>query len=289
MATLQHLVQTLARATRIPEATVFAYGRFARESGWIAQSGRGKSAAKMTERDAANLLIAVASTDVTREAGRGIERFRPLQGKAYAFNKSLKPLFLDTFYALNLKPMIDGTFSVEANLGQTIEFLIGEAGKGRLHQTFSQIPCYDVSSELWKKWRKEKSANLGIGVDEMVTNGLVEVGFNKQITIQIDFIRNMNVVQIDVMREWGGHETVFSFEFTPEEFKDDAYNRHFGFRAIGRVNEISLTGLGLALAGELIEDDCWPVDFFDLFGIEEIPAVEHALHTPSASEAEKGL
>jgi hypothetical protein len=65
MATLSDLVTTLSWATSIPEATVFAYGRFAREAGFISQSGRGKGAAKMALTDAANLLIAIGGTAIS--------------------------------------------------------------------------------------------------------------------------------------------------------------------------------------------------------------------------------
>ena len=59
MATLSNLVSALAQVTGLPEATVFAYGRFAREAGLISQAGRGLGGAQMTATDATNLLFAV--------------------------------------------------------------------------------------------------------------------------------------------------------------------------------------------------------------------------------------
>lgn len=78
MATLSDLVSVLAKTTGLPEATVFAYGRFAREAGLISQKGHGRGAAQMSPTDAANLLIAVAGTGVTKEAGSAIKAFRSL-------------------------------------------------------------------------------------------------------------------------------------------------------------------------------------------------------------------
>src|SRR5215471_16707790 len=84
MATLSDLVTALAGVTGLPESMVFAYGRFARQAGLISQKGRGRSAAAMTLTDAVNLLIAVAATGVTREAGSAVESFRSLkQGRLY--------------------------------------------------------------------------------------------------------------------------------------------------------------------------------------------------------------
>jgi hypothetical protein len=78
MATLSELVSVLAKTTGLPPATVFAYGRFAREAGLISQKGHGRGAAQMSPTDAANLLIAVAGTGVTKEAGAAIKAFRSL-------------------------------------------------------------------------------------------------------------------------------------------------------------------------------------------------------------------
>ena len=78
MASLSDLVESLSRVSGVAEATVFAYGRFAREADAIAQKGRGRGAASMTAKDAANLLIAIGGTPITREAGQAVKTFRPL-------------------------------------------------------------------------------------------------------------------------------------------------------------------------------------------------------------------
>jgi hypothetical protein len=62
MATPGQLVQVMAVALCIPRATVFQYDRVLSEHGLRSKHGRGTSAAKVTSRDAANLLTAIAAS-----------------------------------------------------------------------------------------------------------------------------------------------------------------------------------------------------------------------------------
>jgi hypothetical protein len=61
MATPGQLVQVMADALGISRATVFQYDRVLSEHGLRSKHGRGTSAAKVTSRDAANLLTAIAA------------------------------------------------------------------------------------------------------------------------------------------------------------------------------------------------------------------------------------
>jgi len=83
LATLSELVSQIAELTDIPKATIFAYGRFAREGGLISQKGRGRGGASMTATDVANFLIALGGTSVTREAANAIALFRRMVGYAH--------------------------------------------------------------------------------------------------------------------------------------------------------------------------------------------------------------
>src|SRR5262249_31320481 len=62
MATPGQLVQAMADALGISKATVFQYDRVLSEHGLRSKRGRGTSAAKVTSRDAANLLTAIAAS-----------------------------------------------------------------------------------------------------------------------------------------------------------------------------------------------------------------------------------
>jgi hypothetical protein len=62
MATPGQLVQVMADALGISKATVFQYDRQLSEHGLRSKRGRGTSAARVTSRDVANLLIAIGAS-----------------------------------------------------------------------------------------------------------------------------------------------------------------------------------------------------------------------------------
>lgn len=64
MASPGELVKTMANVLGISPATVTQYDRVLSESGLRTTSGRGRSAAKVTALDAANLLIAIAASPI---------------------------------------------------------------------------------------------------------------------------------------------------------------------------------------------------------------------------------
>jgi hypothetical protein len=78
MATLTQLIEVVAAMEGIGRERVAAIARAVREDGLIATHGRGPSAARMTERDAANLLIAANVADIARSAPESVRRYRAL-------------------------------------------------------------------------------------------------------------------------------------------------------------------------------------------------------------------
>ncbi|VFU08405.1 ArsR/SmtB family transcription factor [Methylocella tundrae] len=68
MATPSNLIESVARALGVPEATVSSHYRALREAGLVSKAGRGRGSAKMTTQDAANLLIAVAGSSALKNA-----------------------------------------------------------------------------------------------------------------------------------------------------------------------------------------------------------------------------
>lgn len=85
MALLSQLVSVLAQVTGDPEPGMVVLARSLREAGYITTGGRGRSAAHMTERDAAAMLLAVAAGgDNTRAADtlRHVGNLRLLEGSA---------------------------------------------------------------------------------------------------------------------------------------------------------------------------------------------------------------
>jgi hypothetical protein len=81
MATLSQLVAAIANVEGIDAERVAAIGRAVREQGLIRTSGRGTSAAQMSEPDAANLLIATNTADTARTASAAVTQYRALKAK----------------------------------------------------------------------------------------------------------------------------------------------------------------------------------------------------------------
>lgn len=138
MATLSTLVQALAWISTLPESKVFAYGRFAREAGLIAQAGRGRQAARMTQRDAANLLIAACGTEITREAARAINTFRPMKGCLWASRTAFEKVVVELLRPLGVKRDKQG-LEIQCDFGSVLELLMREAGSGRLLHSLTRM------------------------------------------------------------------------------------------------------------------------------------------------------
>jgi hypothetical protein len=78
MATLTRLVMTITVAEGLDLDTTALIARYAREAGLIAMKGRGESAAHMTPKDAANLLIAVNTLTTAKNAAGFVPIYRRL-------------------------------------------------------------------------------------------------------------------------------------------------------------------------------------------------------------------
>src|ERR1700687_3500599 len=96
MALLSELVTAVAQAEGMEEVTVGVFARHAREAGLISQAGRGRGAARMTVRDAANLIIAVNACALAKYVRYGVEDFRSLTStgvKDAAFPEPIGKIF----------------------------------------------------------------------------------------------------------------------------------------------------------------------------------------------------
>lgn len=79
MASIAELVKIVAEVEGLEENYVSVYARAAREAGFIAHHGRGRNAAKMSVRDAVNLLIAVNGSDLAKNVPAAIVDYRGLE------------------------------------------------------------------------------------------------------------------------------------------------------------------------------------------------------------------
>jgi hypothetical protein len=225
MATLSDLVTAISGVTGLPESTVFAYGRFARQAGLISQKGRGRNAASMSLTDAANLLIAVAATGVTRESGTAIETFRSLKrGRLYDLAAGLSPVLLNWLAPLGIKPLGLGKdeFEVKSDFGRFLEHLIRGTLNGDLAAVFQNIPVAEVPGKLWREWKRTKSVHLDESVDLLVRKGLVkpkassDLEFGEDINLEIKFSRLVPAVEVEFLRMWDSVQTAFVLTFGPE-------------------------------------------------------------------------
>jgi hypothetical protein len=91
MATPGELIEAMAMTLGISIATVAQFDRQLSESGLRSKSGRGSSAAKVTPRDAANLLISILAAPVAgssiKNAARTCEIYGALPNRSAAFHK----------------------------------------------------------------------------------------------------------------------------------------------------------------------------------------------------------
>jgi hypothetical protein len=225
MATLNDLVKAVAWVTGLPEATVFAYGRFARQAGLIQQAGRGLNAAAMNLNDAANLLIAVAGTDVTRDAGRAVETFRSLRnGRAYDFRSEFWLPAYTWLQPLGLRhgDLGAGFTRIQSDFGTFFEFLLASTLNGHLAKLFEKVPVAEIPTHRWRAWQDEKSPYLKESLDDLVKKGVIKPSaladyqFGEHIGVEITVSRLVPAVEIEFQRLWDSAQTIGLITFGPE-------------------------------------------------------------------------
>jgi len=235
MATLSDLVEAVAAVSGLPRATVFAYGRFARQAGLIGQSGRGRSAATMANTDAANLLLAIAGTGVTRQAGWAVETFGRLKdGRCRFFwgDTRSKTLLMDEclrfLHACGLQqtpfppPPGDDRIRFYGEFGVFFEFLIASTTNGRLVELFRNIPSAAIPADLRADWREKGSPHLHKTMEQLIKEGLVaaysatELRFGEQVGVRFRFDRLVPSVDVEFVRIWDLPQVVAVVSFGPD-------------------------------------------------------------------------
>lgn len=81
MAVISDLVRVIAEIEGLEENFVSVYARAAREAGFITHQGRGRNAARMVARDAANLLISVNASSLAKYVPETIVEYSKLVRK----------------------------------------------------------------------------------------------------------------------------------------------------------------------------------------------------------------
>jgi hypothetical protein len=125
MATPGQLVEAMAAVLGISQATVALYDRVLAEHGLRSKGGRGRSAAKVTSRDAANLLIAAIASPVSGSSTREAARACKVYGALPNLKKASWP---ENFTKFGL-PIL-AHLPKKHSLGEALSALIDAAGKG---------------------------------------------------------------------------------------------------------------------------------------------------------------
>jgi hypothetical protein len=126
MATLTELVDTIAEVEGLDPSSVALIARYIREAGLITTGGRGPSAARMSFRDAAHLVIGVSAARATQDAAKIVSVYRKLE--AYRFISQDQPN----------EDLKFGT------LGEAIKQLLAALAAGELPKIFLNDGVQDV-------------------------------------------------------------------------------------------------------------------------------------------------
>jgi hypothetical protein len=127
MATPGQLVQVMADTLGISKPTVIQYDRLLAENGLRSRSGRGTSAAKVTSRDAAHLLIALAASPIFGPSVRNAAR----NCQVYASLRNVKGVnWSKNFVSFGLPTLDDLPF--RHSFGEALSALIDATGRGEV-------------------------------------------------------------------------------------------------------------------------------------------------------------
>jgi hypothetical protein len=175
MAVSTQLGRCVAKALGVPETVTASHVRNLREAGLITKTGRGITAAQMTTRDAAHLLIAtVASLNVKDSAatvaGYSLTKSRYGQDKILFARSAGGPdhSFVDALVVL-LDLVVDGEFTAASEFEYDVH-LFGPLPRARIEWTnqrtkFGSDAIYEVSPGPWvrpSKRRRERAASCDL-------------------------------------------------------------------------------------------------------------------------------
>jgi hypothetical protein len=123
MANPIDLAKGLAAGLGMPEAQIVVYDRYIRDAGLRSRKGRGRGAAQVTARDAANLVTAVLGTGEVKYAAHAVRRYSETRPQRRASGKAL-------YGALGISEL--AALPGEHSFVDALEALIASAAAGSL-------------------------------------------------------------------------------------------------------------------------------------------------------------
>src|SRR4051794_24739669 len=146
VALLSDLVKAVADVEGIDQTSVGIFARTAREAKLISQKGRGRGAAHMTVRDAANLLIAVNGSRLAKGVSTSVRHFR-----------KLKPTSTSGSYA-DWNDDIGLALKDAPSFGEALEALIQLSRKSEDGVSIMDLCLEPLSGNV--KWSKQRNIQL---------------------------------------------------------------------------------------------------------------------------------
>ena len=135
MATPSELVHAVAEVLGVSEATVVVHDRNLVMAGLRTKGGRGRSAPRVTARDAANLLIAVTASSAIKDAAETVRTYSALDQRHlfHLLDKNVPGSKLSAVWSPEFVPIPTlSTLGREHTFGDVLEALILSAADGSL-------------------------------------------------------------------------------------------------------------------------------------------------------------
>ncbi|PJI56027.1 hypothetical protein CTI14_00410 [Methylobacterium radiotolerans] len=141
MAFFNDLVRVIASVEGMEEMTVRGICLSVRDAGHVSKGGRGLSAAKMSVRDAANLLIGVNASSIARSAGSIVQSYRDLQltDRVHLRDDESGRIFKAPALREDLGSYLEFLIDTYGNPGSIGDRILSDEAQSELHQLSVEI------------------------------------------------------------------------------------------------------------------------------------------------------
>lgn len=165
MAVISELVRAIAEIEGLEENFVSVYARSAREAGFISHHGRGRNAARMVARDAANLIIGVNSSSLAKNVPETIREYS---------NLTLK---IDQEYLIGSRTA-DHLGKKGTLFGDALTFLLDCDENGRPN---SACILEEVRDPQFKQLKPEQRSSIRIEFDSPAPRARIKISSLKDV------------------------------------------------------------------------------------------------------------